>query len=104
MPTDPKMASAAVAEPEKNGLTDYGIEVAPADDGAGVKVTKVDPNSSAAEKGVKEGDVILEVAGTEVNDAGGVASALKGATGKKVLMLVRNGEGQRFVALPHAKS
>ncbi len=104
MPTDPKMASATLAEPGKNGLTDYGIEVAPADDGAGVKVTKVDPNSSAAEKGVKEGDVILEVAGTEVNDASGVATALKGATGKKVLMLVRNGEGQRFVALPHAKS
>ena len=104
MPTDPKMASAVTTEPAKDGLTDYGIEVAPADDGAGVKVTKVDPNSSAAEKGVKEGDVILEVAGTEVNDASGVASALKGATGKKVLMLVRNGEGQRFVALPHAKS
>ena len=104
MPTDPKMASAGVAEPTKNGLTDYGIEVAPADDGAGVKVTKVDPNSSAAEKGVKEGDVILEVAGTEVNDASAVAEALKSATGKKVLMLVRSGEGQRFVALPHAKS
>ncbi len=104
MPTDPKMASATVGEPAKNDLADYGLEVAPADDGAGVKVTKVDPNSSAAEKGVKEGDVILEVAGTEVNDASGVASALKTATGKKVLMLVRSGEGQRFVALPHAKS
>ncbi len=104
MPTDPKMASAAVAEPAKDGLKDYGLEVAPADDGAGVKVTKVDPNSSAAEKGVKEGDVILEVAGTEVNDAGAVASALKNATGNKVLLLVRSSEGQRFVALPHAKS
>ncbi len=104
MPTDPKMASAKAADPEKSGLTDYGIEVAPADDGAGVKVTKVDPNSSAAEKGVKEGDVILEVAGTEVNDTAGVASALKGATGKKVLMLVRSADGQHFVALPHAKS
>ena len=104
MPTDPKMASTVTPEPVKNGLTEYGLEVAPADDGAGVKVTKVDPNSSAAEKGVKEGDVILEVAGTEVNDASAVATALKGATGKKVLMLVRNGEGQRFVALPHAKS
>lgn len=104
MPNDPKMASAAVSEPLNNGLTSYGIEIAPADDGAGVKVTKVDPNSSAAERGVKEGDVILEVAGTEVNDASGVAAALKSATGKKLLMLVRSAEGQRFVALPHAKS
>ena len=104
MPNDPKMASAAVSEPLNNGLTSYGIEIAPADDGAGVKVTKVDPNSSAAERGVKEGDVILEVAGTEVNDASGVAAVLKSATGKKLLMLVRSAEGQRFVALPHAKS
>ena len=104
MPSDPKMASAGGDEPKQNGLTDYGIEVAPADDGAGVKVTKVDPNSTAAEKGVKEGDVILEVAGTQVNDAGGVATALQSATGKKVLMLVRSGEGQRFVVLPYEKS
>jgi serine protease Do len=105
MPNDPQLASNAPAtvEPLKNGLTAYGIEVAPADDGAGVKVLKVDPKSSAAERGLKEGDVIMEVAGSEVNDAAGVATALKSATGKKVLMLVRNGEGQRFVALPHEK-
>jgi serine protease Do len=104
MPTDPQMASAPAAEPGKNGLADYGIAVAPADDGAGVKVTKVDPSSFAAERGVKEGDVILEVAGTEVNDSAGVAAALSKAKGNKVLMLVRNGDGQHFVALPHAKT
>lgn len=104
MPTDPKMASAAVDAPSKNGLADYGLTVAPADDGAGVKVTNVDPNSSAAEKGVKKGDVILEVAGTPVNDAEAVSGALKKATGNKVLMLLRNTEGQHFVALPHARS
>jgi serine protease Do len=105
MPTDAQLASSepAIVEPTKNGLTAYGIEVAPADDGAGVKVLKVDPKSSAADRGLKEGDVIMEVAGSEVNDAAAVASALKSATGKKVLMLVRNGDGQRFVALPHEK-
>jgi serine protease Do len=103
MPTDPKMASAPMVEPKKDSLTTYGLEVAPADDGAGVKVLKVDPNSSAAERGVKEGDVILEVAGNEVNDTAGVAEALKKASGKQILMLVRSGEGQRFVALPHEK-
>lgn len=105
MPGDAQMASSApvTADPMKNGLSAYGIEVAPAEDGAGVKVLKVNPKSSAAERGLKEGDVIVEVAGSEVNDAAGVASALKKATGKKVLMLVRNGEGQKFVALPHEK-
>jgi serine protease Do len=104
MPTDPKMASAApAAEPTKDSLSTYGLEVSPADDGAGVKVTKVDPQSSAAERGVKEGDVILEIAGNEVNDPAAVAKALKQATGKKVLMLVRSGDGQHYVALPHEK-
>jgi serine protease Do len=104
MPTDPKLASASPAEPSKSGLADYGIEVAPADDGAGVKVTKIDPQSSAAEKGLTAGDVILEVAGTEVNDQASVSAALKQAKGNKILMLVRNADGQHFVALPHAKS
>jgi serine protease Do len=104
MPTDPKMGAASVIEPQKSSLTAYGIEVAPADDGAGVKVTKVDPQSSAAERGLKQGDVILEVAGNEVSDMDGVAAALKKSSGSKVLMLVRSGEGQRFVALPRAKS
>jgi serine protease Do len=104
MPNDLKMASAPAAEPEKGSLTQYGLTVAPADDGAGVKVTSVDPNSSAAEKGVKEGDVILEVAGAEVNDTAGLSSALKKVTGNKVLMLVRSADGQHYLALPRAKS
>lgn len=103
MPVDPKMAAAPSAEPKSDSLTGYGIEVAPADDGAGVKVTKVDPRSSAAERGLKQGDVILEVAGNEVTDMSGVDLALKSATGKKVLMLVRNADGQRYVALPRDK-
>jgi serine protease Do len=103
MPSDPQMASAPAAELNK-GLDSYGLQVAPADDGAGVKILKIDPNSAAAELGVKEGDVILEVAGHEVNDSSAVTKALQDAKGKKVLMLVRNAEGQRFVALPHAKT
>ena len=104
MPNDPQMASAKVEEPKSGSLSAYGLEVATADDGAGVKVTKVDPKSDAADRGLKEGDIILEVAGTQVNDPAAIASALKGATGKKVLMLVKTADGQRYLALPHAKS
>lgn len=101
MPSDPKMAAAAPpTEAQKGGLAAYGLEVAPADDGAGVKVLKVEPKSAAADLGVKQGDVIVSVAGRDVNDQAGVSEALKKADGKKVLMLLRNGEGQRFVALP----
>ena len=106
MPTDPKMANAKPAEvvPEKTAMSSYGLTVAPADDGQGVKVIKVDPQSSAAQQGVKEGDVIVQVAGSDVSDTASLKEALKSADGKKVLMLVRTSEGQRYVALPRAKS
>jgi serine protease Do len=103
MPADLKMASAKVEEPKVGSLSSLGLDVATADDGAGVKITKVDPNSAAAERGLKEGDIILEVAGTQVNDPAAVAEALKGAKGKKVLMLIKTADGQRYLALPNAK-
>ena len=51
-----------------------GMTVAPANSVAGagkdgVVVTEVDPKSAAAERGFKEGDVILEVAGKTVTNA-----------------------------------
>jgi serine protease Do len=105
MPTDPKMASAKVEAPPKDkGLLAFGLEVAPADDGAGLKVLSVDPQSSAADHGLKAGDVIVEVAGSAVNDEAGIAAALKKSTGKKVLLLVHSSDGQHFIALPRAKS
>jgi serine protease Do len=103
MPSDPKMAKADTpTETPKSSLAAYGLEVAPADDGAGVKVLSVDPKSAAADLGVKQGDVILQVAGKDVNSQAEVSTALKGANGKKVLMLVRNAQGQGFVALPRS--
>ena len=53
--------------------------MAPADDGAGVKVLSVDPKSAAADLGVKQGDVIVQVAGKDVNDQAAVSEALKSA-------------------------
>ena len=57
-----------------------GLTLAPADSVAGagkdgVVVTEVDPKSAAAERGFKEGDVILEVAGKTVSNAGDVREA-----------------------------
>ncbi len=99
MPDDPRMAHAG---PMQSGsLAGLGIEVAPAEDGAGVKITAVNPKSPAAERGLKAGDVILEVAGQEVHVPSDVRDALKSAGEKKtVLMLVRSGGNQRFLALP----
>lgn len=86
--------------PSGNALAGLGLKVAPAADGAGVTVVEVAPDSPAADRGLKAGDVILEVAGTEVHGPADVRDALKAAGRKRVLMLVRSGEAQRFIALP----
>jgi serine protease Do len=88
-----------------------GLTLAPADTVAGagkdgVVVTEVDPKSAAAERGFKEGDVILEVAGKSVTSAGDVRQALDAARGdnkNSVLMRVKSGGSSRFVAVPLAK-
>src|SRR5215467_4548488 len=88
-----------------------GMTVAPANSVAGagkdgVVVTEVDPKSAAAERGFKEGDVILEVAGKSVTTAGDVRDAINAArTDNKnsVLMRVKSGGQSRFVAVPLAK-
>jgi serine protease Do len=88
-----------------------GMTVAPANSVAGagkegVVVTEVDPKSAAAERGFKEGDVILEVGGKSVATAGEVRDAINAArTDNKnsVLMRVKSGGQSRFVAVPLAK-
>jgi serine protease Do len=88
-----------------------GMTVAPANSVAGagkegVVVTEVDPKSAAAERGFKEGDVILEVGGKSVSTAGDVRDAINTArTDNKnsVLMRVKSGGQSRFVAVPLAK-
>jgi serine protease Do len=88
-----------------------GLTLAPANTVAGagkdgVVVTEVDPKSAAAERGFKEGDVILEVAGKSVTNAGDVRDAINTARAdskNSVLMRVKSGGSSRFVALPLAK-
>jgi serine protease Do len=88
-----------------------GLTVAPANSVAGagkdgVVVTEVDPKSAAAERGFKEGDVILEVAGKSVTSAGDVRDAITAARNdskNSVLMRVKSGGSSRFVAVPLAK-
>lgn len=88
-----------------------GMTVAPANSVAGagkegVVVTEVDPKSAAAERGFKEGDVILEVGGKSVSTAGEVRDAITTARDdhkNSVLMRVKSGGQSRFVAVPIAK-
>jgi len=88
-----------------------GLTLAPANSVAGagkdgVVVTEVDPKSAAAERGFKEGDVILEVAGKTVasaNDVRDAISAAKNDNKNVVLMRVKTGGQSRFIAVPLAR-
>ncbi len=95
----PRMASIDKST-DKVELADLGIEVEKAEDGEGVRITQLDPKSQAAERGLKPGDVILEVAGEDISSPADVAEALKDATGKKILLLVRSGDRQTYITLP----
>ena len=88
-----------------------GLSVSPASSVAGagkdgVVVTGVDPKSAAAERGFKEGDVILEVAGKNVTSPGDVREAIVAAHNDKknsVLIRVRSNGSSKFVAVPLSK-
>ncbi len=102
MPGEPKMASRETGKPAEKtvSLAKLGLSVAAGQDGAGVTITEVTPGSAAEQRGLKPGDTILEVAGTAVTGPSDIQDALKSYTKKRVLMLVKSGEGQRFIALP----
>ncbi|HWM30736.1 MAG TPA: Do family serine endopeptidase [Methyloceanibacter sp.] len=118
-PTAKKLAALEEDKPADTGeqMKDLGLSLAPAAKfpGAGeegVVITEVDPESDAAEKGLKPGDVILQVAGVTVSAPGDVAEGVKQAMNSaktdkdtvKVLMQVKSGDQTRFVALSLKKA
>ncbi|MGQ0457081.1 MAG: Do family serine endopeptidase [Hyphomicrobium sp.] len=70
----------------------------------GVVVEEVDPQSPAAQKGLKEGDVIVEAAQDQVTKPGDLERSVgkvKSSGRKAVLLRVEDGKGDlRFVAVP----
>ncbi len=106
MPTEtPQMANADQGnnQPDAAPLAAFGLEVAPGEGGKGVKITKIDPKSTAAQTRLKEGDTILKIGGVDVSDQASVDAALKKAGDKKVLLLVKSAQGQSFITLDKAK-
>jgi serine protease Do len=67
----------------------------------GVLVTRVAPNSPAAEKGIRSGDVITRINRRPVTSVADAVAALNAARDENgtALLLVRRGDSQQFVAL-----
>ena len=106
MPAD-KTASAETRNSDDNAgssaLAKLGLTLRPARGQEGVMVADVNPDGAAADKGLKQGDVILEVAGKAVNRPSEVVAAIDAAKsdGKKsVLVRVKSNDGERYLTLP----
>lgn len=111
LPTETAMAGdkdkGGDTEQQNHGVPRLGLSLAPAKGVAGagdqgVVITEVDPNGPGAERGLKSGDVILDVAGkpvmTPADVRDGIAAARK-ENRKAVLMRVKSEQGTRFVAI-----
>ncbi|OQM73594.1 Do family serine endopeptidase [Manganibacter manganicus] len=107
MPSQAKLASndqQSAPQSETSGsLADLGLTVTQSDDGHGLVVADVDPDSAAADRGIRAGDVITAVNSEEVNGTADVKQAMEDAAKagrKSVLVQITRNDSNRFVALP----
>ncbi len=113
MPTEQSMASLEADEELGDATPKLGLALARLDEGVrsemdlpngldGAVVTDVLPGSPAAEKGLRQGDVIIEADNQAVTEPKTVADAVKAAAErgeKAVLLLIKRGDQDRFVAV-----
>jgi serine protease Do len=104
-----KLETENKSEPQGTSMEQLGLTVVPGTgaDKDSVVVSEVDSASDAAQKGIKSGDVILEIGGQAIKSPEDVSRAVKEATklGRKaVLMRVKSGGEPRFVAVQLKKS
>lgn len=88
---------------KSESLDDYGLTVTPDESGKGITITNVDPDSDAADKGLRRGDTIVSVNNKDVKSVADFDAAVAAAAkdGRKAVLLQVQSNGQnRFVALP----
>jgi len=99
----PETAEQAPEKPGPTSLDNFGLALTASDNGLGVTITEVDPNSDAAERGIQPGDVILSVGDSDVASPSDVERQIAEAEEAglaAVLLRVQTGDRARFVALP----
>jgi serine protease Do len=107
LPTSQELAKAGPPgrPTQPTELEQLGMTVAPVTgpEREGVVITDIDNNSDASTKGIRVGDVILEIGGTAVSNAEEVADAIRdaGKLNRRALLLrIKSGnDTPRFVAI-----
>jgi serine protease Do len=108
-----KTAKADIPEAAQMTPTGFGFSLAPTDEAksvrdSGVEIADVEPDGAAAKRGLREGDVIVEIAGKAVNspvEATSALSSAKAGARNVVLMKVKSmDDGPHFVAVPVPKT
>ena len=103
MPSDrAAVALAAPAAPVETAFGKLGLKLE-AMKGGGVRIAGVEDGGPAAERGLAEGEVIVEAGGKAVDKPADVEAAFDEARNqnrKSVLLRVRSDQSVRFVALP----
>jgi serine protease Do len=119
LPDEAKLAATTPGGPGAEStraveLSGLGLLVAPispamreryslAEEQKGVVITEVTPGSAAAERGLKPGDVIVEVQQEAVNSPADVQRRLESQrrqNRRSVLMLIQSQDGRHWVPLP----
>lgn len=121
-PAEEQLASADSGKPadvtKPTDIAGLGMKVAPItqdlkdkfqlqDNQKGVVITDVDPNTPAADRGLRPGDVIAEVQQTEVTTPADIqkqVDAARKADRKNVLMLIQREGGVQYVPLALSKA
>lgn len=100
---DAKQSPEQAQPSSEKALASLGITVSPSEDGAGVSVMDVDPDSEAAAKGLKEGEKITAVNNQQIASAADITKAIAAARkdGRtRALFQIESQSGSRFIALP----
>ena len=109
-------APAKPVTPQPAEISGLGLSLAPITDDArgkyqlnadqkGVVITKIAPNSAASDRGLRPGDVIVEVQQEAVNSPSDVqdrVDRIRKQNRRSVLMLVQGQDGLRWIPLPLA--
>jgi serine protease Do len=101
-PQPQALPTPTVTELDQLGLSVTQVSAKPGETAEGVAISDVKSGSDAAGKGLKSGDVILEVQGQKVANATEVEAGVKKAKSdgrKAVLLRVKSGDVLRFVAV-----